>query len=171
MAEEKDIKEQEAASTDAPAKTEAPAAAEASSSDDTTKKAAPKRATTKGRGKKKAAKNISVGRAYIQATYNNTIVTLTDTNGNVLGWSSAGVCGFRGPKKSTPFAASTIVKDVCDKIKDVGLREVSVFVKGIGSGRESAIRALHANGLAVTQIKDVTPIPHNGCRPRKPRRV
>jgi small subunit ribosomal protein S11 len=130
-----------------------------------------KRAARPARGKKKTVKNVSVGRAYIQATYNNTIVTLTDANGNVLGWSSAGVCGFRGPKKSTPFAASTIVKDVCDKIKDVGLREVTVYVKGIGSGRESAVRALHANGITVTNISDVTPIPHNGCRAPKPRRV
>jgi small subunit ribosomal protein S11 len=157
MAEDKDI--QQAA---------APAPEAAVSADAAVDAKGAKRAV---RGKKKAVKNVSVGRAYIQATYNNTIVTLTDPNGNVLGWSSAGVCGFRGPKKSTPFAASTIVKDVCDKIKDVGLREVAVYVKGIGSGRESAIRALHANGISVTNISDVTPIPHNGCRPPKPRRV
>ncbi|KPJ84681.1 30S ribosomal protein S11 [Parcubacteria bacterium SG8_24] len=114
---------------------------------------------------------VSTGRAYVQATYNNTIVTLTDNNGNVLGWSSAGVVGFRGPKKSTPYAASVIVKDAMDKVASTGLREVSVFVRGIGSGREAAVRALHANGLVVTSIKDVTPIPHNGCRAPKPRRV
>ncbi len=121
--------------------------------------------------KRKNAKSVSVGRAYVQATYNNTIVTLTDANGNVLGWSSAGVVGFKGPKKSTPYAASVIVKDVCDKVLDVGLKEVSVFVTGVGSGREAAVRAFHANGIAVSSIKDVTPIPHNGCRARKPRRV
>jgi len=123
------------------------------------------------RGKKHVVKSVSSGRAYIQATYNNTIVTLTDANGNVLGWSSAGVCGFRGPKKSTPYAAGVIVKDVCDKIHDVGLKEVAVFVRGIGSGREAAVRALHASGINVMAIKDITPIPHNGCRAPKPRRI
>lgn len=121
--------------------------------------------------RKKAMRQVSIGRAYIQATYNNTIVTLTDANGNVLGWSSAGKVGFRGPKKSTPYAASIIVKDVAERVKDSGLREVSVFVRGIGSGRESAVRALNANGINVLSIKDMTPIPHNGCRPPKPRRV
>ncbi len=142
----------EAASTEAGAKGDKPAA----------------KARSK---KKKAVRNVSTGRAYVQATYNNTIVTLTDQNGNVLGWSSAGVVGFKGPKKSTPYAASVIVKDVCDKVKETGLREVSVFVCGVGSGREGAVRALHANGLNVTSIKDITPIPHNGCRAPKPRRV
>jgi len=127
--------------------------------------------TLRGRGKKSVVRNVSSGRAYIQATYNNTIVTLTDQNGNVLGWSSAGVCGFRGPKKSTPYAASVIVKDVCEKVSNTGLKEVMVFVRGIGSGREGAVRALHANGLIVSSIKDVTPIPHNGCRAPKPRRI
>jgi len=121
--------------------------------------------------KKKAVKMVSSGRAYIHVSYNNTIVSLTDLNGNVLGWSSAGKVGFRGPKKATPYAASVIVKDVCDKVRDTGLREVSAFVRGIGSGREAAVRALHANGINVLSIKDVTPIPHNGCRARKPRRV
>lgn len=123
------------------------------------------------RGKKKTVKNVSTGRAYIQATYNNTIVTLTDAHGNVLGWSSAGVCGFRGPKKSTPYAAGIIVKDAVDKVRETGLKDVSVFVRGIGSGREAAVRALHANGLNVGAIKDMTPIPHNGCRAPKPRRI
>jgi len=121
--------------------------------------------------RKKAVRQVSVGRAYVQATYNNTIVTLTDANGNVLAWSSAGKVGFRGPKKSTPYAASVIVKDAVERVKDSGLKEVSVFVRGIGSGRESAVRALNANGINVLSIKDVTPIPHNGCRPPKPRRV
>jgi small subunit ribosomal protein S11 len=127
---------------------------------------------TKGRGKKrKAVKLVGSGRAYVQATYNNTIVTLTDMNGNVLSWSSAGVVGFKGPKKSTPYAASVIVKDAVDKAHDYGLREVNAYVCGIGSGREAAVRALHANGINVLAIKDITPIPHNGCRAPKPRRI
>lgn len=121
--------------------------------------------------KKKVQRQVSHGRAYIKASYNNTLVTLTDQNGNVLAASSAGQNGFRGPKKSTPYAAGVIVKAVCDKAKAYGLREVNVFVKGVGSGRESAIRALNANGIIITAIKDVTPIPHNGCRHKKPRRV
>ena len=123
------------------------------------------------RRKKKVRQSVRRGQAHIQATYNNTIITLTDQNGNVLAWSSAGVRGFKGPKKSTPYAAGIIVKDVVKKIKDTGMQEVDVFVKGIGSGREAAVRALQANGLQVVSIKDVTPIPHNGCRPPKVRRV
>ncbi|MBI2483039.1 30S ribosomal protein S11 [Candidatus Uhrbacteria bacterium] len=111
------------------------------------------------------------GRACVSATYNNTIVTITDPKGDVLAWSSAGSCGFRGPKKATPYAASIVVREVLRKLEGVGLKEVSVFVRGVGSGRESAVRALHANGLHVASIKDVTPIPHNGCRPPKPRRI
>jgi len=126
----------------------------------------------KPRAKKgKAVKQISRGRAYIQATYNNTIVTLTDFTGNVIGWSSAGKLGFRGPKKATPYAASIIVKDAVDKVKNYGLQEVQVFVKGVGAGREAAVRALYTNGLNILAIKDITPIPHNGCRPPKVRRV
>jgi small subunit ribosomal protein S11 len=125
----------------------------------------------KGRKKKKANKRVSVGKAFINSTYNNTIVTLTDLDGNVLSWASAGVAGFKGPKKSTPYAATIITKIAVLKAKDYGLSEVSVFVKGVGTGRESAIRSLNANGLIVTFIKDVTPIPHNGCRRKKPRRV
>jgi small subunit ribosomal protein S11 len=121
--------------------------------------------------RKKAVKQVSHGRAYIQATYNNTIVTITDAVGNVIGWSSAGKVGFSGPKKATPYAASVIVKDLADRLAEVGLREVNAFVKGIGSGREAAVRALNANGINVLSIKDVTPIPHNGCRAPKPRRV
>jgi small subunit ribosomal protein S11 len=128
----------------------------------------------KGGKAKKAKKNVKQvmrGNAYIQASYNNTIMTITDPNGNVLGWSSAGVTGFKGPKKSTPYAASVVVKDLLTKIADYGLKEVNVYVKGIGGGRESAIRALHSNGLNVLSITDMTPIPHNGCRPPKRRRV
>ncbi len=127
-------------------------------------------AEVKGR-RRKAVRQVRAGQAHIQATYNNTIVTLTDLNGNVLSWSSAGRVGFRGPKKSTPYAAGMIVKDACDKVKAYGLQEVNVFVTGVGSGREAAIRALHANGLNVLAIRDITPIPHNGCRPPRPRRV
>ena len=126
----------------------------------------------KGRGKKrKGVRQVSSGRAYVHASYNNTIVTLTDQNGNVLAWSSAGVVGFKGPKKSTPYAAGVIVKDAVEKVRPTGLREVNAFVSGIGSGREAAVRSLHANGINVMTIKDVTPIPHNGCRPPKPRRI
>lgn len=126
--------------------------------------------TTKIR-KKKALRQISQGCAYIQATFNNTIVTLTDLNGNTIAWSSAGHCGFKGPKKATPYAASIIIKDVAEQAKESGLKEVNVFVKGVGSGRDSAVRALNANGFAILGIKDITPLPHNGCRPPKPRRV
>lgn len=121
--------------------------------------------------KKKVVRQITHGRAYIKATYNNTIVTLTDLNGGVLSWSSAGQNGFKGPKKATPYAASVIVKDACEKVKPYGLKDVNVFVKGVGSGRESAVRALNACGLNVLSIKDITAIPHNGCRRPRPRRV
>lgn len=126
---------------------------------------------TKKTTKAKNVTPVSTGRVYIQATYNNTIITITDLNGNVLGWASAGLVGFRGPKKATPFAASQIVKKALDSIVDRGLKEVYVFVKGIGSGREASVRALNANGLNVLSIKDMTPMPHNGPRPVKPRRV
>jgi small subunit ribosomal protein S11 len=122
--------------------------------------------------KKKVARKVSVGKAYIKATYNNTIVTLTDLQGNVISWASAGIAGFKGPKKSTPYAASIITRLAVGKAKeDYGLQEVSVYIKGVGTGRESAVRALNNNGLIVTLIKDVTPVPHNGCRQRRPRRV
>jgi len=121
--------------------------------------------------KKKIARQVNHGRAYVQATYNNTIVTLTDLNGNTLAWASAGNCGFKGPKKATPYAASIIVREVAEKVKEYGLKELNVFVKGIGSGRDSAVRAMNANGFTILSIKDVTPIPHNGCRLRKPRRL
>ena len=124
--------------------------------------------------KPKKKKELSVsprGQAHVQATYNNTLITLTDANGNAIAWSSAGKMGFRGPKKSTAYAASVIVKDAAAKAMEKGLKEVDVFVKGVGSGRESAIRALNANGLQIASIKDVTPIPHNGCRAPRPRRI
>jgi small subunit ribosomal protein S11 len=119
----------------------------------------------------KPKQQVPRGRAYIQATYNNTIITITDPNGNVLTWSSAGHMGFSGPKKATPYAASQIVRDVAEKAKTYGVRELMVFVKGVGSGRESAVRTLNASGFQILGIKDMTPIPHNGPRPPKPRRV
>ncbi len=121
--------------------------------------------------KSKKKKFIPKGKAFIQATYNNTIVTITDMDGNTVAWSSAGQLGFKGPKKATPYAAGIIVKSVVEKIESSGLKSVDVFVKGVGSGREAAIRALNANNITVLSIKDVTPIPHNGCRPKKVRRV
>ncbi|KKQ28160.1 MAG: SSU ribosomal protein S11P [Candidatus Magasanikbacteria bacterium GW2011_GWC2_37_14] len=121
--------------------------------------------------KKKIVKQVSHGRAYIQATFNNTIVSITDSNGDVLGWASSGMVGFKGPKKATPYAASQVVKKVIDATAPTGIKEVHVFVKGIGGGREGAIRALNNNGIQVLSVKDVTPIPHNGCRPPKRRRV
>jgi len=125
----------------------------------------------KSRSKKKVVRQVSQGCAYVQATFNNTIVTLTDLNGNTLGWSSAGNCGFKGPKKSTPYAASIVVKTAADRVKETGLKEVNVYLNGVGSGRDSAIRALNANGFQVLSIKDLTPLPHNGCRQAKPRRM
>ncbi len=122
--------------------------------------------------KKKTAKVVKTGRAYIQATYNNTMITLTDNNGDVISWASAGLAGFKGAKKATPYAAQIITKIATQKAKEeYGLQEVNVFVSGVGTGREAAIRALNANGLEVASIKDTTPVPHNGCRPKKPRRV
>ena len=123
------------------------------------------------RGKKAKKKNISDGCVYIQATFNNTIVTITDLKGNTISWASAGGLGFKGAKKSTPFAAQTTAETAAKKAMEDGLRNVSVFVKGPGIGRESAIRSLGALGLSVKSIRDITPIPHNGCRPQKSRRV
>jgi small subunit ribosomal protein S11 len=121
--------------------------------------------------KKKEKKTVQIGNVYIQATFNNTIVTITDLNGNAVSWASAGSLNFRGAKKSTPYAAQTTAETAAKTAMDYGLREVHVFVKGPGVGRESAVRALGALGLQVRSIRDVTPIPHNGCRPRKTRRV
>jgi small subunit ribosomal protein S11 len=121
--------------------------------------------------KAKGSKNVYIGIAHISATFNNTIVSITDMTGNVIGWSSAGKCGFRGSKKSTAYVAQVVAQDASRQAMGHGLKEVSVRVKGPGTGRESAIRALQAIGLEVTSITDVTPVPHNGCRPRKQRRV
>ena len=121
--------------------------------------------------KRKEKKTVFEGNVYIQATFNNTIVTVTDLKGNTISWSSAGSLGFKGAKKSTPYAAQTTAETATSRAKDYGLKEVNVFVKGPGMGRESAIRSLGAMGLQVKSIKDITPIPHNGCRPKKSRRV
>jgi len=122
--------------------------------------------------KKRVVKSVHSGCAYITATYNNTIITLTDNQGDVISWASAGMAGFKGAKKATPYAAQIIAKIAVQKAREeFGLEEVKVFVSGVGTGREAAIRALNANGLNITSIKDTTPIPHNGCRPKKPRRV
>ncbi|HNY72005.1 MAG TPA: 30S ribosomal protein S11 [Syntrophales bacterium] len=122
-------------------------------------------------GKKKEKKNIPEGIAHIQSTFNNTIVTITDLSGNVVSWSSSGIQGFKGSRKSTPFAAQMAAEDAVKKAKEHGMRSVQVYVKGPGSGRESALRALQVAGINITLIRDVTPIPHNGCRPPKRRRV
>lgn len=121
--------------------------------------------------KAKGAKNIHTGIAHILATFNNTIVSITDLNGSVIGWSSAGKVGFKGSRKSTAYAAQMVAQDACRQAMGHGLREVEVRVKGPGSGRESAVRAIQAVGLEITVIRDVTPVPHNGCRPPKQRRV
>ncbi|MCB2167753.1 MAG: 30S ribosomal protein S11 [Deltaproteobacteria bacterium] len=125
----------------------------------------------KTRTKKAVKKNISTGVVHIQSTFNNTIITITDAMGNAVSWSSAGLQGFKGSRKSTPFAAQLAAQDAAKKAQDHGMKTVEVYVKGPGPGRESALRALQAAGFNVTMIKDVTPIPHNGCRPPKRRRV
>ncbi|RYZ60436.1 MAG: 30S ribosomal protein S11 [Proteobacteria bacterium] len=121
--------------------------------------------------KRKTKKNVPMGVAHIQATFNNTIVTITDLNGEVVAWSTAGAKGFKGSRKSTPFAAQVAAEEAGRKAMDAGMRSISVLVKGPGSGRESAVRALSAVGLRVNLLKDITPVPHNGCRPPKRRRV
>lgn len=127
--------------------------------------------TKLGKKRKKAHLPVKRGKAYVFATYNNTHITLTDLGGNVIASASAGECGFKGPKKATPYAAGVIVKTAVDKAKQRGFEEASVFVKGVGLGREAAVRSLYANGVNIVAIKDITPVPHNGCRPKKPRRV
>lgn len=121
--------------------------------------------------KKKAKRQIQKGQAHIQCTYNNTMISVTDLSGGVLGWSTSGLLGFKGAKKSTPYAATQVAMDVCEKVSKYGVRELDVFVRGVGSGREAAIRAFSNKGFNLFSIKDLTPIPHNGCRPKKPRRV
>ena len=125
----------------------------------------------RGRARRRERKSIPAGRAYIQATFNNTIVTLTDSEGNVIAWGSAGTAGFKGSRKGTPYAAQLAARDAVRRAMEHGLRQVEVYIKGPGSGREAAIRSLQSSGLYITGIRDVTPIPHNGCRPPKKRRV
>jgi small subunit ribosomal protein S11 len=126
---------------------------------------------TRKTGKKKEKKNITEGIAHIQSTFNNTIITITDLTGNVIAWSSSGMQGFKGSRKSTPFAAQMAAEDAVRKAKEQGMRKVQVYIKGPGAGRESALRSLQLAGLTITVIRDVTPVPHNGCRPPKRRRV
>ncbi len=146
-----------------------PETEKAGQSADAPKADAPKASAPK---RKRGAKvKVPRGKIYVQSTYNNTMISVTDPSGNVISWGSAGLAGFKGSKKSTPYAAQKTMEDVLARVKDRGLTEVDVFVKGIGSGRESAIRALQGSGLAVLSIKDETPIPHGGVRPKKVRRV
>lgn len=128
-------------------------------------------AKRKKKRRKKIKRNIEKGQAHIRSTFNNTIISITDMEGNVVAWSSAGKVGYEGSRKSTPFAAQIAAEDAADEAKEMGLKDIQIYVKGPGSGRESAIRALQAVGLDVSLIKDITPIPHNGCRPPKRRRV
>lgn len=121
--------------------------------------------------KKKVKKNIPVGKVFIQSTFNNTIVTFADPSGNVVSWSSAGACGFKGSRKSTPFAAQLAGETAAKKARDMGMKTVSVFLNGPGSGRESALRSIGFAGINVTSIRDITPVPHNGCRAKKVRRA
>ena len=123
------------------------------------------------RSRRRERKSVPSGRAYIQSTFNNTVVTLTDPQGNTIAWGSSGTAGFKGSRKGTPYAAQLAARDAVRKAMEHGLRQVEVYVKGPGSGREAAIRSLQSSGLYITSITDVTPIPHNGCRPRKRRRV
>jgi small subunit ribosomal protein S11 len=132
---------------------------------------AERKTAAKTKGRKRERKSVPRGRAYIQSTFNNTLITLTDPNGNVLSWASAGQAGFKGSRKSTPYAAQVAAEQAARKAMEHGLRQVDVMVKGPGSGREAAVRALQASGLIVLSIKDSTPVPHNGCRPPKRRRV
>jgi len=125
----------------------------------------------KGRTRRRERKNVPLGHAHIQSTFNNTIVTITDPHGNVLAWASAGTQGFKGSRKGTPFAAGLAAEAAAKKAMEHGVRQVEVYVKGPGPGREAAIRSLQAAGLEISLIKDVTPVPHNGCRPPKRRRV
>jgi small subunit ribosomal protein S11 len=125
----------------------------------------------RARGRRRERKSVPVGRAYIQSTFNNTIVTLTDPEGKVIAWGSSGTAGFKGSRKGTPYAAQLAARDAARRAMEHGLRQIEVYVKGPGSGREAAIRSLQSSGLYITSIRDVTPIPHNGCRPPKRRRV
>lgn len=147
--------------------------AEAAKAENTEEKKVEEAEEKKGyqKKKKKIKRQIQRGQAHIQCTYNNTMISVTDLNGGILGWSSSGLLGFKGAKKSTPYAATQVAGDVAEKVKKYGVQEMEVYVKGVGSGREASIRSLAARGFDLVLIKDITPIPHNGCRPKKPRRV
>lgn len=121
--------------------------------------------------KKKAPKQVTTGRIYVQSTFNNTIITITDADGNVISWSSAGTKGFKGARKATPYAAQTAMQDALERAKLIGFQEAAVFVSGVGSGREQAVRSIGGMGIRVTTMKDITPVAHNGVRAKKPRRV
>ena len=133
--------------------------------------AAAKKPAERPSKKKKVVRDVNFARAYVQCTFNNTIVSITDDHGGVISWASAGSVGFKGTKKGTPFAAQVTAERAANKAKESGVRQVTVYLRGPGSGRETAVRALQAAGFSIAMIKDVTPIPHNGCRPPKPRRV
>jgi small subunit ribosomal protein S11 len=151
--------------------TEAKEADEKSEVSDAEKTSEEGEKTAKKKKAKKIKNQVLKGKANIKCTYNNTIVSISDLGGSVLGWSSSGLLGFKGAKKATPYAATQVVGDVTEKIKKYGVHELEVYVKGVGSGREASIRALVNKGFELILIKDLTPIPHNGCRPKKPRRV
>jgi small subunit ribosomal protein S11 len=125
----------------------------------------------KPKSRKRERRSVPEGKVFIQSTFNNTIITITDTRGNVITWGSSGTAGYKGSRKGTPYAAQLAGQAAAQKAKDAGMRQAEVFVRGPGSGREAAIRAIQASGIVVTSIKDITPVPHNGCRPRKRRRV
>lgn len=131
----------------------------------------PEEEAEKKKKAKKIKKQIFKGRATIKCSYNNTMVSISDPQGDILGWSTSGLLGFKGAKKATPYAATQVVASVSEKVKKYGIKELDVYVRGVGSGREASIRALSNNGFDLVLIKDITPIPHNGCRPKKPRRV
>ncbi len=136
-----------------------------------TPKTTSEKSQTLKKKKKKIRRQVQRGCAYIRSSYNNTVVSLTDLHGNLLAWSSSGLLGFKGAKKATTYAATQVVMDVDQRVQKYGLREIDVYVKGVGGGREAALRALAQKGYSINKIKDITPIPHNGCRPKKPRRV
>lgn len=127
--------------------------------------------TSKAKKKSFKRRHVAKARAYILCSYNNTSITISDTGGNVLGWSTSGSLGFKGPKKATPFAATLVAQKVVEKTARYGVKEIEIFIKGVGGGREASIRDLGNAGLIINSIKDITPVPHNGCRPKKPRRV
>ncbi len=156
---------EETATPEEAGKAAAPAAASAP------KKTNQQKYVRTAKGKRRIAKKLSRGKAYVHASVNNTIISVTDQNGNVVAWSSAGNCGFRGPKKATPYAASMIVNKIAEQLAPLGMKELQVIVKGIGNGRDASVRSLNAKGFNIVSVKEVTPIPHNGCRARRPRRV